>query len=111
VDRSTRRLLILAGVGTTALVTRVLLPSPLTRLLNRGLARMPGYRAKVGAVDLNLVKGMIAVRGISLRQLPELDHNQSLYTRLVSLHVDWKSAISGKLVARLRLTARGCTWV
>jgi membrane protein len=84
-------------------VTRALLPSLLTKLLNTILARIPGYKGHVDAVELNLTRGRFGVRGISLRQDSPLDHQQSLDTELVVLQLDWKSALSGRLVGEIEI--------
>lgn len=103
-DRNTRKVLLLFGLGTTGvLVTRALLPSLLTKLLNTILARIPGYKGHVDAVELNLTRGRFGVRGISLRQDSPLDHQQSLDTELVVLQLDWKSALSGRLVGEIEI--------
>src|SRR5579864_1489204 len=103
-DRNTRKALLLVGLGTTGVVlTRALLPSLLTKLLNTMLARIPGYKGHVDAVELNLTKGRFGLRGISLRQDSPLDHQQSLDTELVVLQVDWKSALSGRLVGEIEI--------
>ena len=93
------------GLGTTAVVaTRALLPPLLTKVLNTILARIPGYKGHVDAVELKLTKGQFAMRGISLRQSSgPAAHDQSLDTHLVMLQLDWKSALSGKLVGEIEI--------
>src|SRR5690348_12199083 len=101
-DRSTRKMMFLFGLGTTVVLTRAIFPPLLTRLVNAVLGRVPGYKGRIDGVELSVLRGRIGFRGISLRQ-SGFDCRQSLLMDRIALQLDWKNALRGNLVAAIHI--------
>jgi hypothetical protein len=87
-----------AGVGL--LVARAAFPLVLTRLANLGARRIPGYRARVRWVNLDVITPRLTVTGVSLVQLnggnsPQIDP--------IVLGNRWIDLLRSSLTAYLRV--------
>jgi membrane protein len=102
-DRGTRKVVLLVGLGTAAVVTRAVLPSLLTRLVNALMEQIPGFKGHIEAIEFNVMKGQIGVRGISVHQVNGFDQGQSLQTELLALQLDWKRLLGGKIVGEIEI--------
>jgi hypothetical protein len=87
-----------AGVGL--LVARAALPVILTWLANLGVRRIPGYRASIRRVNLDLTTPRLAVIGVSLVQL---NGEHSLQINSLVIGSSWRDLIRGSLIAYLKV--------
>jgi membrane protein len=101
-DRNTRNVALLFGLGATVVLTRAVFPSLLTKFANAVLSRVPGFKGHIDEVELSLLKGKIGLKGLSLRQ-SGIDFGQSLLMERVALQLDWKNALKGNLVAAIQI--------
>src|SRR5262249_27697191 len=67
------------------------------------LKRIPGYRGRVGSVELHLLEGSIALRELALSPLSDHASAAVLEADRLQVKVDWKRLLTGALVADVRL--------
>ena len=87
-----------AGVGL--LVARAALPLILTWLANLGARRIPGYRASIRRVNLDVMTPRLAVTGVSLLQL---NGEHSLQIDSLVIGSSWRDLLRRSLIAYLKV--------
>jgi len=87
-----------AGVGL--LVVRAALPLILTWLANLGVRRIPGYRASIRRVNLNITTPRLVVTGVSLDQL---NGEHSLQINSLVIGSSWRDLLHRSLIANLKV--------
>jgi membrane protein len=97
-----RRSIIIASTGTLV-ITKVVLPTLLTWLVNVSLRRLPGYRGRVRRISLHFAVPSIVVRHLSLSKSNGTTPQQSLTIRSVVVGSQWRKLLTGALVGFIRI--------
>ena len=87
-----------AGVGL--LVARAGLPLILTWLANFGARRIPGYRASIRRINLDVSTPRLAITGVSLVQL---NGEHALQINSLVIGSSWRDLLRGSLIAYLKV--------
>jgi hypothetical protein len=96
---------IVAGAAGSIIMTRAVLPYVATRALSFALARLPGIRGRVDAVDIRLVSGTFSARGLVLARASGQGVGPVVHIDHLVVRLHWKELLSGVLVADVNLNA------
>lgn len=101
-----RRAWIWTGAGLFALVLvvvglRLALPTLIQRMVNRELARQPGYVARIGDVGIALLDGAFAVDDVDVSKRNGRVPVPLFSAPRIETSIDWRALFRGALVAKV----------
>jgi membrane protein len=100
-----RKAVLVLTLGIALTSGRACLPSLLTWLTNAILRKIPGLRGNVRGIAISFMRPGLAAEGISVTMLNGGSPGYRIEADRLSLSSDWKSLLSGALVASLHIDA------
>jgi membrane protein len=94
-----KKVAIAAGAAGSAFASWALLPALLTKLANFALTKIPGYRGRVGRVELHPLGGSVSISGLYLAQQVDGHYEPLLEIDKATAVVHWKHLLTGALLA------------
>ncbi|MFO7304669.1 MAG: DUF748 domain-containing protein [Gammaproteobacteria bacterium] len=96
-----RRIILLSVAAAFAVLVaaRMALPHVLERYLNEQLAAVEGYEGHVEDVDLALWRGGGAIKGLHIVRMTDTNKETFFDCDEISVALEWKSLVTGSLVA------------
>jgi len=83
------------------LVVRLALPGMVKNYVNKKLNELPGYTGHVEDIDIHLLRGAYAIKGLELRKKTDPAKYPFLQIRHADLSLEWKSLFKGRLVGEV----------
>jgi hypothetical protein len=97
---------VLVVVGALALLVRALLDPVATRVTRKGLAGLDGYRGDFERVHVTLLQPGYVITRLKVIEVPGGSWKTPLfYAEKVSVAVEWRQLLRGRIVAVVRVTA------
>lgn len=91
------------ALAAILLAVRLALPCALRRHVVQVLNEVPGYRASIEDLDLNLWRGAYEIEGLVLDQVRGGQPARFLQVRLVDLSLEWLALAHGRVVGEIVL--------
>lgn len=100
--RTVAGILLLVVLGAV-IAAHLLLPSLILRIVNRELADIPGYHARIGDLDISLLRGAYTLDDLAFHKVEGEDTLPVFSARHVDFSVEWGALFRGKLVGEITL--------
>lgn len=85
------------------IVFRLLLPTLVLGYANQSLRQLKGYRGTIQGVDLHLLRGRYAIRGLRVDRVQEHGEVPFVAVDAVQVGMSWDKLLRGVIATRLRL--------
>lgn len=83
---------------------RIYLPFWLTDYVNRELSDIPGYKASIAGVELNLYRGAYQIEGLEIEQIKNAIPAPFVKIDFIDFSVQWDALFHGSLVGEVEFT-------
>ncbi len=95
--------IIILSVILLLVAVRIALPYVLKDIINHKINRVPGYAGHVNDVDLRILKGAYAIKGIQLTQTSETKPVPFFSADEIEISVEWRALFHGALVSSITI--------
>ncbi len=96
-----KSIIIILAVVAVLVIIRLILPSVITKVINKKLSALNGYKGHVLDVDLNLYRGAYVIDSLVIEKLEDSIPAPFLVIRELDLSVHWKALFHGRIVGEI----------
>ena len=88
---------------TLFIIIRILLPSIVLSHANKALAELEGYRGNIEDIDISIIRGAYAAKGIYIDKIDSVNNKAMPFfsTDVLDVALEWRPLIKGKIVGSL----------